>query len=364
MKLEEIVHKVYYINLDKSVERNTTFLGNWGNMSNKLERVSAVSPESFGYDQLQELARINRLRQQHNEALDSHILTVESKHNAFSMCCALSHAEALTRAIANAKLEFEKNKSRYVAIIAEDDAKLPDSVTSEVVNLIREGQIFDGFDILQMGYTAFTEHWMVSGDMFAKGYSIDLSTEYQIEGFAKYSNGIYGTLCYMVNITMQNIRQFELLVALLKQGVIADVLISTFKCLNKLIYKDKLAIPCDTETTIGDTDGYDVVELGYFKNCFELGFLDSEKIGNNHICAKRKVDCTVRTYFYAKTKDGVWLESMYVAHCRVKSSQELQDKIIAILSDAVILEQYSQAYIVKFHNYEKQNVGEKVWLKK
>lgn len=366
-KLIENVGQVYYINLEQSTDRRESFEKNWSEAldANKLTRIEAVSPKTYGDIELIRLVEANQ-----RYANPEHYRIVETtQQRLFEACCALSHADAIMQAVYDAEQFFNTNVDAlsYVAIIAEDDAVVSDKINyTDFANLNYQIDSYNNFDILQLGYTVFVDN--VSGWLLEREYRIDAVSMHN--GFAEYRHGIFGTLCYMIKIRRHDYQKWHQLADELRSGVIADFCIATSDSLAKWLYKKKIVEPTGLDSTIGSDSTYNAIDAGYLVNVFDRQMI-RESVSSEQTCVDDIVmhidtrNSQRRLYYFAYDKSGQLVNQMYRNHRTYQCglANQIDTWLRSRTEEALNNDNIEVAYIVEFNNLLRPHLGKKTYVK-
>jgi hypothetical protein len=366
-KLIENVGQVYYINLEQSTDRRESFEKNWSEAldANKLTRIEAVSPKTYGDIELIRLVEAN----QRLANPEPYRIVETTQQRLFEACCALSHADAIMKAVYDAEQFFNTNVDAlsYVAIIAEDDAVVSDKITyTDFANLNYQINNYNNFDILQLGYTVFVDN--VSGWLLEREYRIDAVSMHN--GFAQYSHGIFGTLCYMIKIKRHDYQKWHQLADELRSGVIADFCIATSDNLKKWLYKEKIVVPTGLDSTIGSDSTYNAIDAGYLVNVFDRQMI-RESVSSEQTCVDDIVmhidtrHSKRRLYYFAYDKSGQLVNRFISNHRTYQGvlANQIDSWLKSRTEDALHNDNIEVAYIVEFNNLLRPHLGKKTYVK-
>lgn len=366
-KLIEHVAQVYYINLEQSTDRRESFEKNWSEAlaTNKLTRIEAVSPKTYGDIELIRLVEAN----QRYANPEPYRIVETTQQRLFEACCALSHANAIMKAVYDAEQFFNTNFDvhSYVAIIAEDDAVVSRQIDDIDINEVNyQLEKYDNFDILQLGYTAFVDN--VSGWLLEREYRIDATSLHN--GFAEYRHGIFGTLCYMIKIRRHDYQKWHQLADELTSGVIADFCIATSDNLKKWLYKEKIVVPTGLDSTIGSDSTYNAIDAGYLVNIFDRNFV-RESLSSEQTCVDDVVmhidtrHSKRRLYYFAYDKSGRLVNRFIRNHRTYQGglANQIDTWLRSRTEEALHNDNIEVAYIVEFNNLLRPHLGKKTYVK-
>lgn len=365
--LIENVGQVYYINLEQSTDRRESFEKNWSEAlgTNRLTRIEAVSPKTYGDIELLQLVEAN----QRLTNPEPYRIVETTQQRLFEACCALSHANAIMKAVYDAEQFFNHNGTEhsYVAIIAEDDAVVSDKINyADFANLNYQIDSYNNFDILQLGYTVFVDN--VSGWLLEREYRIDTVSMHN--GFAQYHHGIFGTLCYMIKIKRHDYQKWHQLADELRSGVIADFCIATSDNLKKWLYKEKIVVPTCLGSTIGSDSAYNAIDNGYLVNVFDRNFV-RESLSSAQTCVDDIVmnidtrHSKRRLYYFAYDKSGQLVNQLYRNHRPYQGglAYQIDTWLRSRTEEASKDDNIAVAYIVEFNNILRPHLGKKTYVK-
>jgi hypothetical protein len=259
------------------------------------------------------------------------------------------------------------NALSYIAIIAEDDAVVSNTITyTDFANLNYQIDSYNNFDILQLGYTVFADN--VSGWLLEREYRIDAVSMHN--GFAQYRHGIFGTLCYMIKIKRHDYQKWHQLADELRSGVIADFCIATSDNLKKWLYKEKIVVPTGLDSTIGSDSTYNAIDAGYLVNVFDRNFV-RESVSSTSLCIDNIVmnidskDSKRRLYYFAYNQHGKLVNQMYRNHRQYQGglANQIDTWLRSRTEDALHNDDIEVAYIVEFNNLLRPHLGKKTYVK-
>lgn len=358
--LQLMFDKIYYVNVDKHIERNDNFRSRFPEeylTSGYVERINAIKPgntDNFLHEDnvflLEKIALNVQNGVRDHWAHKMQRIEMRMDH-LYELCCSLSHAKLLEKAVAE---YIKSDDSEHRILVLEDDSYIMNNKISydDMV-----GIIYEDYDICYVGSTLF--HNDLSGWLTEREYHIDCSVGESANHLWNANSGFFGTFGYVVKINASNINKIQSLIETLKSGVIADFCLSSQHYLIKKTVKNFFVDTMSNEkSTINES--YDDT----MRNCInpDLRKLDLvHGLQSNSGMKKPNFSIFMNRHKNAK-QTWVFYKDHY--HTTFKSQvfteeTESYDLLINVLSSNKAIE---TAYVVRYNDLSKPWRGIKTYI--
>jgi GR25 family glycosyltransferase involved in LPS biosynthesis len=357
--LTDIFDRIYYINVDKHEERNTTFLKQFDKQlikSGFVERIDAIKPSSTNVQSESNnwlTSLIDKNRKNEVNKPWAHKMTrnkIELRH-LYELCCSLSHAKLIKHAIETFQ---QSSNDQMLFLVLEDDSVIQYEKLKKSLNDII-GLRLEEFDICYAGSTIFTN--ALSGWLSEREYHLSCSID-STGQLLNANSGFFGTFGYIIKLTNANLNKFKELAEELSSGVIADFCLSSQPQLIKKAFHQFFVTVTKTTSTIDETY-QDALNECISPDLYDLTMVHGhEKYGKNQHVFNRRNESAKQYWYFIEYFSGLKKHIYFNQNDENQPTKEKQ-LIEYIRSNEKMIR---QAYVIRYEDTYRIWYGIKEYL--